>query len=288
MSTSTSHRPVLLTASLSYLEPRTGLWYVDGTFGAGGHTRALLEAGACVLALDRDPQAKAFAKQLDSPCFRFFQGDFQQLESYLAAAGLPMVSGVLLDLGVSSMQLDLAERGFSFRREGPLDMRMSQQGESAAEVVNNYPMEQLAAIIYRYGEERYSRRIARRIVEARRQAAISTTTQLASIIATAYPPGRRRDHPARRTFQALRIHVNGELIALEQGLEAARRCLAPGGRLVVLSYHSLEDRIVKEFLRQAAGLKSLTDKPLAASEEEIAGNPRARSVKLRAAEKVTS
>src|SRR5690606_8987158 len=177
------------------------------------------------------------------------------------------------------------ERGFAFRQDGPLDMRMGAEGESAADVVNGYAVDDLAAIIYRYGEERHSRRVARRIVEARAKAPITTTGRLAEVVASAYPPGPRREHPARRTFQALRIHVNDELGALQEGLEGATRLLGAGGRLAVLAYHSLADRIVKQYFRESPRLTPLTKKPLEASADETAANPRARSAKLRVAER---
>jgi len=194
------------------------------------------------------------------------------------------VAGVLLDLGLSSMQLE-AERGFAFRESGPLDMRMSRHGESAADIVNSYDTETLAELLYRYGEERYSRRIARAIIAARSEAQITRTEQLVEIIQRAYPGGPRRDHPARRTFQALRIAVNDELGALETALAGSERCLLPGGRLVVISYHSLEDRIVKRFIRASTQLEALHKRPLTASRAEIEANPRARSAKLRSAER---
>lgn len=289
MSTDTSaapHVPVMLAACLEGLGVRTGQWYVDGTFGAGGHSRALLAAGASVLAIDQDPNVRPFAERLAAEQgarerFIFVAGNFRHLDAHVKTAGLSSVAGVLLDLGVSSMQLDEAERGFAFRQEGPLDMRMGEESLDAAEVVNTYAQEELAAIIYRYGEERHSRRVARRIAEAREQERITTTEQLADIVASAYPPGRRREHPARRTFQALRIYVNDELGALEDGLGAAARALEPGGRLVVLSYHSLEDRIVKHTAKEHEGLEPIHKKPLSASDEEILQNPRARSAKLR-------
>ncbi len=280
------HVPVMLNACLDGLDVRPGCWYVDGTFGAGGHSRALLEAGASVLAIDQDPSVKTFAEQIAAQQaaqerFVFVAGNFRHLDEHVARAGLTTVAGVLLDLGVSSMQLDEAERGFAFRQEGPLDMRMGTGTPSAAEVVNEYPQDELAAIIYRYGEERHSRRVARRIVEAREREEITTTEQLAEIVASAYPPGRRREHPARRTFQALRIFVNDELGALEDGLAAAARVLEVDGRLVVLSYHSLEDRIVKHTAKGDDGLEPVHKKPLTASDKEISQNPRARSAKLR-------
>ncbi|MDZ7704161.1 MAG: 16S rRNA (cytosine(1402)-N(4))-methyltransferase RsmH [Trueperaceae bacterium] len=280
------HVPVMIAACLEGLDVRPGQWYVDGTFGAGGHSRALLAAGASVLAVDQDPNVRPFAEQLAAEQgarerFVFVAGNFRHLDRHVEAAGLSSVAGVLLDLGVSSMQLDEAERGFAFRQEGPLDMRMGEEEIDAADVVNEYPQDELAAIIYRYGEERHSRRVARRIAEAREQERITTTEQLADIVVSAYPPGRRREHPARRTFQALRIYVNDELGALEDGLGAAARVLGPGGRLVVLSYHSLEDRIVKHTAKEHEGLEPVHKKPLTASDEEILQNPRARSAKLR-------
>jgi 16S rRNA (cytosine1402-N4)-methyltransferase len=207
------------------------------------------------------------------------------MERLARSAQLSSVAGILLDLGVSSMQLDEGERGFAFRKGGPLDMRMAGSGPSAADIVNEAPMEEIAAILWRYGEERLSRRIARRIVEAREQAPILTTDRLAEVVASAYPGGPRRTHPARRTFQALRIHVNDELGALQEGLEAAARVLEPGGRLVVISYHSLEDRIVKRFLQDSPRLTPLTKKPVTPDEDEIHANPRARAAKLRAGER---
>lgn len=287
-----SHEPVMPAEVLAALEPRPGAWMVDGTFGAGGHSRLLLEAGANVLAIDQDPTAERFAESLSAEThsgeLRFAAGNFREMESLAARAGLKSVDGVLLDIGVSSMQLDESERGFAFRKDGPLDMRMAEEGESAADVVNTYDAAELAALIYRYGEERHSRRVAQRIVEARAEGPITTTRKLAEIIRSAYPPGSRREHPARRTFQALRIHVNDELGALQEGLEAAARLLRVGGRLAVLSYHSLEDRIVKQYLRASPRLEALTRRPQVASAEEIARNPRARSAKLRAAERTAA
>ena len=277
----------MLRECLEGLDIRKGHVYIDGTFGAGGHSQAILDAGGSVLGIDRDEGARAFADNLNIPegqTFTFAQGNFRNLDEHAKNADLFPVSGILLDLGVSSMQLDEAERGFAFRQAGPLDMRMGGDGESAADVVNTYPQDELAAIIFKYGEERHSRRIARRIVEVRDANPIKTTEDLAEVIQRAYPGGGyRRDHPARRTFQALRIFVNDELGALEDALAAAERTLAPGGRLVVLAYHSLEDRIVKHFVRGSDALKALTKRPLTASDEEIEVNPRARSAKLRVA-----
>lgn len=285
----TPHLPVMLDEVMAALEVTPGRWYVDATFGAGGHSRAILAAGGSVLAIDRDPAALAHAQTLRregaAERLRLVEGNFRDLKRLLAASVLEPVYGVLLDLGVSSMHLDEEARGFAFRQDGPLDMRMSGSGESAADVVNSYAPEDLAAIIFKYGEERHSRRIARYIAHARDEKAITRTAELADIIRRAYPPGPRRDHPARRTFQALRIHVNDELGALKEVLEAAQEVLAGGGRLVVISYHSLEDRIVKHFLRSSAALRPLHKRPLSACEEEVAANPRARSAKLRSAEK---
>lgn len=279
------HEPVLLEASLEWLRPLPGRWIVDGTFGAGGHSRALLEAGASVVGIDQDPLAAEFAADLPAERFRLVTGNFRHLDRLARDAGVPEIHGVLLDLGVSSMQLDRGERGFAFRQPGPLDMRMGDTGDSAADVVNDLEEEELAAILYRYGEERHSRRLARAIVERRQREPFTRTEQLVETVQRAYPRGRRRDHPARRTFQALRIYVNDELGALEEGLAAAERALAPGGRLVVLSYHSLEDRIVKHFLKGSDGLEPLTKRPQTATDDEIRRNPRARSAKLRAAER---
>jgi 16S rRNA (cytosine1402-N4)-methyltransferase len=286
--TTKPHEPVMPAELLEYLRPSPGRTLVDATFGAGGHTRALLAAGADVIAIDQDPAAKEHAAAIASPALRFVTGNFRDLAALLGSLGVARVDGVLCDIGVSSMQLDQGERGFAFRQEGPLDMRMGDQEESAADVVNEYPQEELAAIIFRLGEERHSRRVARRIVEERERSPILTTERLAQVVASAYPPGYRREHPARRTFQALRIFVNDELGALSAVLASAPALLEPGGRLVVLSYHSLEDRIVKHAFRDDERLTVLTKRPLTASEEEIERNPRARSAKLRAAERSNS
>lgn len=290
MSPSVPHAPVMLAECLEHLNVQAGRWYIDGTFGAGGHTRAILAAGGRVLALDRDKSVTRFLdpEAVHDGRLLFAEATFSDLDQQAAHLGIGEVAGVLLDLGVSSMQIDEAERGFSFRQLGPLDMRMGQSGLSAADLVNHAPPEELASIIFRYGEERYSRRIARRIAEAREQEPISTTQALAEIIARAYPPGKRRDHPARRTFQALRIAVNDELGELQAALEASASVLLPEGRIVVLTYHSLEDRIVKHFLRGSDVLTPLHKRPLTATAEEISENPRARSAKLRAAQKASS
>jgi 16S rRNA (cytosine1402-N4)-methyltransferase len=286
-----SHIPVMLNECLNALHLQAGHWYIDGTFGAGGHTKALLEKNVNVLAIDQDVNVQNTVNDFKNTYgehFKFTKGNFRQLDTHAKEAGLESVAGVLLDIGVSSMQIDNPERGFAFRQDGPLDMRMSDEGESAADVVNSLDQEELAAIIYKYGEERHSRRIARAIIEERDKGAIKTTSELVTIIQRAYPGGYRQDHPARRTFQALRIYVNDELGALEDALKAAENILAEGGRLVVLSYHSLEDRIVKHALKESQTMQVITKRPLEASEEEIQINPRARSAKLRVAEKAVA
>ncbi|WP_019588234.1 16S rRNA (cytosine(1402)-N(4))-methyltransferase RsmH [Deinococcus apachensis] len=284
---SLSHTPVLAAEVVEALAPAPGRLIVDGTLGGAGHTRLLLEAGARVIGIDQDPYALNRARALELPNLTVLEGNYRDMRDLLSDIGVTQVDGVLLDIGVSSFQLDDAERGFSYHTEAPLDMRMSRSGESAADVVNTSPEEELAAIIYEYGEDRHSRRIARAIAQAREKAPIETTVGLADIVKRAYPGFSKGIHPARRTFQALRIHVNDELGALRDGLEAAEALLAPGGRLAVISFHSLEDRIVKRFLRGSATLRPLTKRPVEASEAEQAANPRARSAKLRAAEKVT-
>jgi 16S rRNA (cytosine1402-N4)-methyltransferase len=293
---SSGHVPVMLERCLDALAITPDEWMIDATFGAGGHTRALLARGAKVLAVDQDPHALAHAEALRRDLqragvlepeerFRFVAGNFRDLQAHAAAAAIPAVHGVLLDLGVSSMQLDQGERGFAFRHDGPLDMRMGAGGASAAELLASVSVETLAAWLHRYGEERHSRRLARAIVAARAEAPITTTGRLVEVITAAYPAGPRRDHPARRTFQALRLVVNDELGALQAALLSAIALLADGGRLVVLSYHSLEDRLVKHALRDHPEMESHWKRPLEASPAEIAANPRARSAKLRAATK---
>lgn len=281
-----THTPVLAAEVLEALAPAPGRLIVDGTLGGAGHTRLLLAAGASVVGIDQDPYALTRARAADLPGLTVLEGNYRDMPALLASAGVTQVDGVLLDIGVSSFQLDDAERGFSYHTAAPLDMRMSQRGESAADVVNSYPEEDLAAIIYEYGEDRHSRRIARAIGQAREKAPIETTVQLAEIVKRAYPGFSKGIHPARRTFQALRVHVNDELGALRDGLEAAQALLSPGGRLAVISFHSLEDRIVKRFLRGSEALRPLSKRPVEASEAEQAVNPRARSAKLRAAEKL--
>lgn len=297
--TTAPHVPVMLERCLEALAPLEDRWFVDGTFGAGGHTRALLARGAKVVAIDRDPTARTHAEALDADLrtarvadprerFRFVAGNFRDLGDHLVAVGLDAVDGVLLDLGVSSMQLDEGPRGFAFRHDGPLDMRMSGSGPSAADLIRDADVADLAAWLHKYGEERHSRRIAHAIVAARAERPIDTTARLVDVVQRAYPPGPRRDHPARRTFQALRIVVNDELGALESGLNAAIDALAPGGRIAVLAYHSLEDRVVKHALRDRTDVEARTKRPQEATESEIAANPRARSAKLRVAVKAAA
>jgi 16S rRNA (cytosine1402-N4)-methyltransferase len=276
------HAPVLVDAVLGFLAGRATV--VDMTLGAGGHAEALLSNGVQrVIGIDRDPEALAIA----SARLASFGDRLQVVRSTFAEADVTgPVDGVLYDLGVSSMQLDRAERGFGYRQDGPLDMRMGGDGPSAAELVNGLPEEELADLIFEFGGEHRSRRIARAIVRARERAPIETTDALARVVAGAL--GRRPGgpHPARRTFQALRIAVNRELEELAASLPQAVELLAPGGRVVVLAYHSLEDRIVKRLFLEDERLQRLTKKPVMPGEAEIAANPRARSAKLRAAERV--
>ncbi len=296
------HEPVMLKEVLAAMQPKDGEIYVDATFGAGGYSRALLEAAECkVFAIDRDPGVKVLAEKLQQEFagrFCFLLGCFSDMVSLLAAQGVEKVQGVVMDIGVSSMQLDQAERGFSFRLQGPLDMRQSQSGMTAADVVNTVAESELADIFYTYGEERQSRRIARAIVARRAERPFETTTDLADLIAATLR-GKQEIHPATRSFQALRIFVNRELEELEAALAAAEHLLLPGGRLVVVSFHSLEDRIVKQFLRRRSGndaggsrhLPQLQQaaiyftlpvkNAIEATKEELERNPRSRSAKLR-------
>jgi 16S rRNA (cytosine1402-N4)-methyltransferase len=264
---------------------------VDATVGAGGHAEALLDAGVgSVLGIDRDPAAVDLARDRLARFgsrFRAVVARFSDLSE--AVADIAPVGGILYDLGVSSMHLDDPARGFGFRAEGPLDMRMGPEpdGPTAADVVNTYPEEDLARVIFEYGEERFSRRIARAIVRARGRRPLETTGELAAVVAGAVPRGRGpRAHPARRTFQALRIEVNAELDELAASLPRAASSLQDGGRLVVIAYHSLEDRIVKRFVAAEPALRAITRKPVRPSTAEVAANPRARSARLRASERV--
>ncbi len=299
------HVPVLGRPTLDFLNVKDGGVYIDATFGAGGYTRAILAAADCkVIAIDRDPDAIALGRELTAANKRLtlVEDRFSNLAQIARAAGRDTVDGVVLDLGVSSMQLDTAERGFSFRLEGPLDMRMGASGASAAEVVAAASERDLADIIFLLGEERHSRAVARAIVKARTASPITTTAALANIVASVVRARLGDIHPATRTFQALRIFVNDELGELARALAASERVLKTGGRLVVVSFHSLEDRIVKNFFaaratarggsrhapevkHSAPSFRILTKRPVTADKEEVGSNPRARSAKLRAAER---
>ncbi len=310
-----SHRPVMLAESVAGLAVRAGGVYVDGTFGRGGHSAAILDAldgGGELHGLDRDPEAGAHAWRefARAANFRFHAANFADLEKVASEAGIAgRIDGLLLDLGVSSPQLDTAARGFSFSQDGPLDMRMDPRvGESAADWLAQAKEVDIANVLWRYGDERNSRRIARRIVETREAAPLKTTAQLAALIAAVPGPRPKDIHPATRSFQAIRIHINGELEALETALAAAPALLAPGGRLAVISFHSLEDRIVKRFIRDAANppRPAFDPTPYAdprlggvppvlksigryfPSDAEAAENPRARSAVLRVAEKLAA
>jgi 16S rRNA (cytosine1402-N4)-methyltransferase len=308
--TAAPHIPVLLDAILEQVSPVRGTW-LDGTFGAGGYTRALLDNGADrVLAVDRDPEvfvragdwAESYGERL-----ALIQGEFADLDHLARENGAETLDGVVLDIGVSSMQIDQAGRGFSFMQDGPLDMRMSQEGMTAADIVNLAEEGMLADLLFQYGEERASRRIARNIVKARAVAPIMTTGQLVEIIEKSLPrPKPGQVHPATRTFQALRIAVNDELGQLVRGLMASERILAEGGLLVVVTFHSLEDRIVKRFIqaRSSGGgggsrhmpeqatveprFEKVTRRAIAPDASEMAANPRARSAKLRIARRLSA
>lgn len=285
------HVPVLLAEVLQWLDPRPGQVIVDGTLGGGGHTRSLAERvgpGGRVVALDRDPAALAAAETaLAGLPVQLVAADFRELPAVLGQLQLAAVDGVLLDLGLSSDQLADAERGFSFDSPGALDLRFdAQRGEPAWRWLERLTERQLADLIYQFGEERYSRRIAARIVAAHRQAPLRTARQLAELVRRAVPGGRERIDPATRTFQALRIAVNDELGSLADVLAALPACLRSGGRAAAISFHSLEDRLVKNAFRDQPALRALTKKPIRPGEEEIARNPRSRSAKLRVAERI--
>jgi 16S rRNA (cytosine1402-N4)-methyltransferase len=293
----TTHVPVLVSEALELLRPDRGGLFVDCTVGLGGHARALLERGATrIVGIDRDPQALAIAGSTLAPWadrVELVHADFRALDEVLDSRGFQLVDGALADLGVSSLQFDAPGRGFSFQRDERLDMRMDPTtGETAADLVARSTERELADAIYAYGEERFSRRIARAIVEARREQPIETTGRLAAIVRRALPRrGPSRIDPATRTFQAIRIWVNRELEGLDRFLAAAVRRLRTGARLVVITFHSLEDRIVKHTLRALekrgdSGVKVLTKKPIVPGGEEVQRNPRARSAKLRAAERI--
>ena len=307
------HIPVLLDEIVDALSPEEGANYVDGTFGAGGYTAALLEAANCVVwAIDRDPETLARGAVLKGRFpdrLHLVQGRFGDMADLLAGNGVSAVDGIALDLGVSSMQIEDRSRGFSFLRDGPLDMRMERSGRSAADIVNTMPETELANIIFTYGEERHARRVARAIVEARQDRPFSRTLRLADVIRAEVRRSRDGIDPATRTFQALRIFVNDELGELERGLQSAERLLRPGGVLAVVSFHSLEDRIVKTFLRARSGLAArpsrhapaglnpsqntvtftaASRRPIKPRASEIKNNPRARSARLRVAQRTSA
>jgi 16S rRNA (cytosine1402-N4)-methyltransferase len=290
------HEPVMVAEVLEHLAPARGGVFVDCTVGYGGHTRAMLHAGASrVIGLDRDPDAlrqAGAALASEESRVELVHSDYRRLDEILDARGVTAVDGILADLGVSSMQLDEAGRGFSFRRDEPLDMRMDRtSGLTAAEMIRDADERTLADVIYEFGEERHARRIARAIVEARDRSAVDSTGRLAEVVRRAVPrKGYSRIDPATRTFQAIRIWVNRELEGLDVFLTQAARRLRPGGRMAVIAFHSLEDRIVKHTLRslQATGdigLTIRTKRPVVPSEAEVERNPRARSAKLRVAER---
>lgn len=307
-----SHIPVMLAEVLAAVRPRDGGLYLDATFGGGGYSRAVLEAAACtVWGIDRDPDAIARGAALAAAHpgrLHLLHGRFGTMLALLAEAGVTRLDGVMLDLGVSSFQIDDPARGFSFRFDGPLDMRMGREGPSAADLVRELPEAELADVLYVYGEERASRRIAKAIVAARAAAPIETTLQLAGIIRSVLPPDKSGHHPATRSFQALRIKVNDELGEVSEALEQAASLLAPGGRLVVVSFHSLEDRLVKQFMAEAAGrtpapsrhdprgmigrgrpdFRLVSTGAAKPGDSETAANPRARSARLRTLERLES
>lgn len=302
------HQSVLLKEAVSSLVTRADGFYVDGTFGRGGHSRAILDRlseQGNLLAVDKDGQAENAARELVAKDhrFQFCRGSFAELRKFVRQLNWLYLDGVLLDLGVSSPQLDDAARGFSFQKEGPLDMRMdTTQGESAADWLQNAGEEDIAKVLWEFGEERYSRRIARAIVRARELESIKTTTQLAAIVAEAHPRWEKAKHPATRTFQAIRIHINAELEDLRSALDEIFDLLASGGRLVAISFHSLEDRVVKQFMRQKvtgpdlpkwvllteneAPQARIVAKKIRAGEREISSNIRARSAVMRVLEKL--
>ena len=310
MTDAASHVPVMLPEVLATLAPHDGGIYLDGTFGGGGYARAILDHASCTLwAIDRDPEAIERGASLVARYpgrLHLLHAQFADMVALLAQAGVSTLDGVVLDLGVSSFQLDDPSRGFSFRHDGPLDMRMAKHGTSAADLINTLPERGLADLLYQLGEERASRRIAHAIVAGRQQAPIDTTARLAAIIRSVLPPDRSGNHPATRSFQALRIKVNDELHQIEQALDQAVQLLAPNGRLVVVAFHSLEDRIVKRFMTQASGrsgtpsrhdpaglltrdapiFRLLTARALRPATAETSRNPRSRSARLRALERL--
>jgi 16S rRNA (cytosine1402-N4)-methyltransferase len=304
------HTPVMLAEVLNYLQPKQGGVYVDGTFGAGGYSSAILETASCkVFGVDRDPGVQIFANALHQkhPAdFKLLEGNFGEMEALLSEQNISSVDGIVLDIGVSSMQLEAPDRGFSFQLDGPLDMRMDKQGSDAAYIVNSFAEKDIANILFTFGGERESRHIAHAIVKARAEKPITRTLELADIIKSAVRHGKHTINPATKSFQAIRIYINRELEALQYALEAAERLLTPTGKLVIVSFHELEDAAVKSFLSDRSGKKTggtsrhlpqtaedtrkptfklLSSKAVLPSENEVRTNPRARSAKLRAAER---
>lgn len=306
-----AHTPVMLKEVLEYLSPLAGKTYVDCTFGAGGYTKGIIEKDAArVYAIDCDPDTQAFLKQMPKEIqskVTFVLGNFAEMNSLLASKGVRKVDGIVMDLGVSSMQLDIAERGFSFNKDARLDMRMSKSGYSAYEFINQSDERTLSNVIYKYGDEKNSRKIAKNIVTARTLKPIVTTTELADIVRSSFLYARGKIDLATKTFQAIRIFINNELDNLKQALETTEKFLDKGGRLVVVTFHSLEDTIVKQFIKErssapsnpsryafevdaplpiALSFKNLTKKAVEPSYAEVKANPRARSAKLRAIERI--
>jgi 16S rRNA (cytosine1402-N4)-methyltransferase len=308
MSFHPEHNPVLVVEVVEALSPKADAVYLDATFGRGGYSRAILDAAPCeVIAIDRDPDAIAAGQPLCQEYghrLTLLEGRFSQINTLLASINVPYVDGVVFDFGVSSPQLDDADRGFSFRFDGPLDMRMEKSGADASDFINTASEKEIADILWQFGEERASRRIARAIIEARKETKITTTFQLAKIIRAVMPrPKPGQIDPATRSFQAIRIHINNELEEIRAALPAAMACLKPGGKLAIVAFHSLEDRLVKTFIMNEAGraprpsrhlpdqvehpprLKMITRKPIIPSDDEMHRNPRSRSARLRVAER---
>lgn len=302
------HNPVLVVEVVEALSPKADAVYLDATFGRGGYSRAILDAAPCrVIAIDRDPDAITAGQDMRHEYdgrLTLLEGRFSQIGTLLNENNMPLVDGVVFDFGVSSPQIDDAERGFSFRFDGPLDMRMEKSGTNASDFINTATEKDIADVLWQFGEERASRRIARAIIRARDEAEITTTYQLAKVIRAVMPrPKPGQIDPATRSFQAIRIHINNELDEIRAALPAAMACLKPGGRLAVVAFHSLEDRLVKTFIMNEAGkaprpsrhvpdmpehaprLNMITRKPVTPSEDEINQNPRSRSSRLRVAER---
>ncbi|CAI3923416.1 16S rRNA C1402 N4-methylase RsmH (RmsH) (PDB:1M6Y) [Commensalibacter communis] len=305
------HFSVMLNEVMAWLEPKTNGVYVDATFGGGGYSKAILAAADCnVWGIDRDPDAITRGQEIQKqfPSLHLLQGDFENIDSLLKSQEVTECDGIVLDLGVSSFQLDQADRGFSFRFDGPLDMRMSRTGKTAADLVNYLSETEIADILFHYGEERFSRRIAKAIVARRAESLFETTQDLASLIQRTIPTDKSKINPATRSFQGLRIAVNNELEQIHTALNAALNLLKLGGKLIVVSFHSLEDRIVKDIMNKAAGrvakpsrhlplslsqsqdkvgFELLTSKPQRPSEQECYINARSRSARLRAIKRIT-